>query len=150
MAKCYTKQVRQIFRPKPIQVTQQENKLRVCVKNTAIITLLLIFIVMAVGIWMTFQRLLEQPIGKLVTDELLQQGHEVTAFARNPQALGRSAPDLQIWAGDAMDAQSVADAIKGHDAVVVTLGAGMNRKSKIRSQGTLNIIRGMQSLTKPR
>ncbi len=37
------------------------------VKNTAIITLLLIFIVMAVGIWMTFHRLLERPIGKLVT-----------------------------------------------------------------------------------
>ncbi len=84
-------------------------------------------------------------VGKLVTDELLQHGHEVTAFARNPQALGRSAPDLHIWAGDAMDVQSVADAIKGHDAVVVTLGAGMNRKSKIRSQGTLNVIRGMQS-----
>lgn len=39
MAKCYTKQVRQIFRPKPIQVTQQENKLRVWVKNTAIMTI---------------------------------------------------------------------------------------------------------------
>ena len=50
-------------------------------------------------------------IGKLVTDELLQHGHEVTAFARNPQALGRSAPNLHNWARDAMDAQSVADAI---------------------------------------
>ena len=36
------------------------------VKNSAIITLLLIFIVMAVGTWATFHRLLDRPIGKLI------------------------------------------------------------------------------------
>ena len=39
----------------------------------------------------------------------------------------------------------VTEAVAGHDAVVVTLGAGMSRKSKIRSQGTLNVIKAMQT-----
>jgi uncharacterized protein YbjT (DUF2867 family) len=39
----------------------------------------------------------------------------------------------------------VSAAVKGHDAVLVVLGAGMSRKSRIRSDGTLNVIRAMQA-----
>ncbi|WP_298840215.1 NAD(P)-dependent oxidoreductase [uncultured Roseobacter sp.] len=83
-------------------------------------------------------------LGKIVTDQLLAEGHSVTAFARRTVNVGATRPGLAVVAGDALDADAVADAVRGHDAVVVTLGAGMNRKSVIRSQGTLNIIRGMQ------
>lgn len=84
-------------------------------------------------------------VGALAVQQMLQDGHAVTAFARNPSKLGINDPKLTLHAGDALNAASVADAIKGHDAVVVTLGAGMNRKSRIRSQGTLNVIHGMQA-----
>lgn len=84
-------------------------------------------------------------IGKLAVEHLLNEGHRVTAFARHPEKAGIAHPDLRLVAGDALDAAAVAQAVKGHDAVVVTLGAGMNRKSVIRSQGTLNIIQGMQA-----
>jgi uncharacterized protein YbjT (DUF2867 family) len=59
--------------------------------------------------------------GRAVTQVLLAQGHTVTAFARRPAALSE-APGQRIVAGDAMNAEQVAAAVVGHDAVVVSLG----------------------------
>jgi uncharacterized protein YbjT (DUF2867 family) len=61
-----------------------------------------------------------------------------------PEKIGIEHPNLTLHAGDAMDPESVADAVKGHDAVVITIGAGMSRSSLIRSQGTMNVIQAMQ------
>ena len=83
-------------------------------------------------------------IGKRAVQKMLEEGHEVTAFARKPEKLAFSAPNLKLREGDATSSASVASAIKGQDAVVVTLGSGMSRKSTIRSTGTLNVIQGMQ------
>lgn len=83
-------------------------------------------------------------IGRLAVEQLLQAGHAVTAFARSPGGLAGLAGDLTLCAGDALDAEAVAAAIAGQDAVVVTLGAGTARKGVIRSRGTLNVIGGMQ------
>ncbi len=83
-------------------------------------------------------------IGKLTVERLLDAGHHVTAFARSPGSLPLKHDRLTRVAGDAMQAAPVARAIQGHDAVVVTLGSGLSRKSLIRSQGTANVIRGMQ------
>ena len=82
-------------------------------------------------------------VGKLAVRRMLKQGHEVSAFVRVPAALGFDDPNLRLVAGDALNEETAADAIKGHDAVVVTLGSGLSRKSLIRSQGTMNVIRGM-------
>ncbi|NQY62057.1 NAD(P)-dependent oxidoreductase [Cognatishimia sp.] len=84
-------------------------------------------------------------VGRLSVESLLKAGHSVTAFARSPQKLNLSDPELSLVAGDAMKLLEVTEAVAGHDAVVVTLGAGMSRKSKIRSQGTLNVIKAMQT-----
>jgi len=84
-------------------------------------------------------------IGKLAVQQMLNDGHEVTAFARNPEILGTAHPNLTLYAGDATKAAVVTDAVRGHDAVVVTLGSGMSRKNTIRSEGTLNVILGMQA-----
>jgi len=83
-------------------------------------------------------------VGRLTVAQLLDQGHEVTAFARSPEKLEQRSERLRLRAGDAMNAGAVSEAIAGHDAVVVTLGAGSSRKSRIRSQGTMNVIRAMQ------
>lgn len=58
--------------------------------------------------------------GRAVTQVLLAQGHTVTVFARRPSALS-DAPGQRIVAGDAMNAEQVAGAVVGHDAVVVGL-----------------------------
>jgi len=83
-------------------------------------------------------------VGKLAVEKMLSEGHDVTACARSPEKLAFHHPRLSLMSVNAFDAASVADAIAGHEVVVVTLGSGMSRKSTIRSQGTLNIINGMQ------
>ncbi|MBW8637465.1 SDR family oxidoreductase [Hoeflea sp. WL0058] len=83
-------------------------------------------------------------VGRLAVDKMLAGGCEVTAFARHPEKLRNSNPNLTRVAGDVMDPEAVANAVRGHDAVVVTLGSGMSRKGVVRSQGTLNVIQAMQ------
>ena len=83
-------------------------------------------------------------IGSLAVKSMLDDGHSVTAFARKPKSLDLDHPNLERWAGDAADPQAVAAAVKGQDAVVITLGAGASRRSTIRSQGTMNVINAMQ------
>ena len=84
-------------------------------------------------------------IGKLAVIRMLQQGHQVSAFSRNPEKLGIDDASLTLLSGDASDPRAVSDAVAGHDAVVITIGAGMSRSSKIRSESTLNVIRAMQA-----
>ena len=84
-------------------------------------------------------------IGRLAVSELLARGHEVTAFARHPETLPFTDPRLQLHAGDVLDPESVARALDGQDAVVVTLGAGRSLRSRVRSEGTMTIIRAMQA-----
>lgn len=84
-------------------------------------------------------------VGRLAVEELLKAGHHVTAFARHPGKLAMQDPQLARIAGDATDPVDVSRAVAGHDAVVITLGAGMSRSSLIRSQGTMNVIQAMQA-----
>ena len=83
-------------------------------------------------------------VGRLAVEQLLGAGHSVTAFARHPERLAIDHPALARVAGDALSAADVAAAMPGHDAAVVVLGAGASRRSTIRSEGTLNVIRAMQ------
>ena len=62
--------------------------------------------------------------GTVGRQNLLQAGHTVTAFARTPEKLGLANSTLKLITGDALNAQNVDDAVRGHDAVVVTLGPG--------------------------
>lgn len=82
-------------------------------------------------------------VGRHVVAQALAQGHEVTAFARNPAALGYDHTNLTLVSGDVFDPQPVAAAIKGHDAVLVSLGS-LKFGNKVRSIGTRNIVQGMQ------
>ncbi len=84
-------------------------------------------------------------IGRLVTDELLKAGHKVTAFARTPENLKIKDNSLRYHKGNVLEPKDVFEAVDGHDAVVIALGAGMSRKSIVRSQGTLNIVNAMQA-----
>ncbi|MEM8730761.1 MAG: NAD(P)-binding oxidoreductase [Pseudomonadota bacterium] len=83
-------------------------------------------------------------IGRLTVAALLAEGHRVTAFARRPERLQMSDPNLRYAAGDATSLSDVRAAVSGHDTVIVALGAGASRSSRIRSQGTLTVIRAMQ------
>ena len=83
-------------------------------------------------------------VGRLAVKRLLEQGHEVKAFARHTERLDLQHPRLVKHAGDAMDSDNVSSAVAGYDAAVITLGAGASRKSRVRSEGTRNIVIAMQ------
>ncbi len=80
-------------------------------------------------------------VGRHLVGQALAQGHRVTAFARKPLALELDHRDLTRRAGDVLDRGAVADAVQGHDAVLIALGAG--RKGTVRSVGTGHILDAM-------
>lgn len=84
--------------------------------------------------------------GSQVVEQALEQGHVVTAFARNPAKLNIKHPNLKTFQGDVMDFPSVEKALEDQDAVVCVLGAGQNMTSTIRSQGTRQIIQAMEKV----
>ncbi len=81
-------------------------------------------------------------VGRHLVGQARAMGHKVTAFVRNAASLGEVPPNLRVVVGDVLDAEAVAHAINGQNAVLCALGAG--RKGIVRSAGTANIIAGMQ------
>lgn len=93
--------------------------------------------------------------GRAAVEELLSAGHEVTAFARRPEALPVSSERLKVFQGDATRAGDVERAVAGQDAVIVTLGIRENPLTvrmrgsagtplDVRSVGTRNVISAMR------
>ena len=58
----------------------------------------------------------------------LDQGHQVTALVRRPDATVD--PRADIVSGDVTDAAVIATAARGHDAIISTLGAKTSRKRR--------------------
>lgn len=81
-------------------------------------------------------------IGRQLVDQALSQGHQVTAFARQPAALKRTHQNLTQLAGDVFDRSAVTDAVQGHDAALIALGSG--RKGMVRAVGTKNVLEAME------
>lgn len=54
--------------------------------------------------------------------ELLRRGHIVTALVRDPAKLGAVADKVRVVVGDSTDPTTVAEAVRGADAVVSALG----------------------------
>ena len=63
-------------------------------------------------------------IGSRVAAEALGRGHQVTAVARNPEKLAGADPRLTVVQGDVLIAESVAEVVRGADAVVSAVGPG--------------------------
>lgn len=82
--------------------------------------------------------------GKLVVDQLLQLGHNVTALARTPSKLTITHRNLKVFQGDVMIPDSVYTVMQNQDAVICCLGAPAMKAGKVRSIGTENIIHAME------
>jgi putative NADH-flavin reductase len=77
--------------------------------------------------------------------QALEQGHDVTAFARSPEKLNRTHEKLQVVEGDVLNLDSVQRAIQGQDAVVCSLGmSAILDTTMVRANGTKHIIRAME------
>lgn len=69
-------------------------------------------------------------IGSLTVDELLANGHTVTAYARNAAKVpARWGNKVRVVIGEMSDATSIGHAIEGADAVVSALGPSMDKKA---------------------
>ena len=83
-------------------------------------------------------------VGRQVVEQALEQGHRVTAFARNPEKLDMQHPNLQYLPGDVTDLSAVRQAVQAQDAVVCTLGSGQKLTGTVRSEGTRQIVQAME------
>jgi putative NADH-flavin reductase len=83
--------------------------------------------------------------GRQIITQALEQGYEVTAFARNPEKLDQEHDKLEVIKGNVLEFASVERAIQGQDIVLCTLGMpAIMDKSRLRANGTKNIIRAME------
>ena len=82
-------------------------------------------------------------VGQHVVKMAVEAGHEVTAFVRTPEKLKTTG--VNIIQGDAFNAQQVADAIPGHEAVVSCVGSstGTKKSNELETMGK-NIADGME------
>jgi len=82
-------------------------------------------------------------VGRHIVKQALEQGHEVTAFARKPEALGFEHDNLTLFSGDVFNPTTIKNAMKDHDAALITLGSS-KLTGDLRSTGTRNIVNAMK------
>ena len=71
------------------------------------------------------------PTGRHVVDLALRSGDSVTAFVRNPAALGGLVEKVTVVTGDATSPHDVLAAAAGQDVIVSALGRG----TSVRADG---------------
>jgi len=87
-------------------------------------------------------------IGRACVTTALSRDARVRAVARKPEALRLEHPDLETFAADATDAEALAPALVGADAVLLTLGVPLNTQTVLRpvhlfSEATAAVIAAM-------
>lgn len=85
-------------------------------------------------------------IGKHLIAQSLDQGHEVTAFVRNPDKVEMNHKSLKLIQGDVLNVAQVKAAIEGQDAVLCALGMPIFNREKLREKGTKNILAAMKEI----
>jgi putative NADH-flavin reductase len=92
--------------------------------------------------------------GRCLVEQALDQGYDVTAFARNPAVVTTQHVRLSIVRGDVFDPATVQDAVANQDAVLCTIGghdrlrvalSGHPREPGLCTIGTRNILDAMKA-----
>jgi putative NADH-flavin reductase len=79
-------------------------------------------------------------VGRHVIEVATERGHQVTAFARKPDAARRQ--NVDPFPGDALRPARVAEAVPGHDAVVSALGKRGDEPTL--TEGLRNLLAAMR------
>ena len=92
--------------------------------------------------------------GRRVVERAIAEGHEVTAFVRNPSKLTARHSRLRVVVGDAFDPEKVREAVGGNEAVICVLGSRQpsnplhSRRPGdpygVASAGSANIVAAME------
>ena len=89
--------------------------------------------------------------GRALVQQALAQGHQVTAFVRDPARLRIEHANLTVATGDVLDYATVEAAMRGQDVVLSALGhKRFFYPNTIQSEGMRNVLRAMQICEVPR
>lgn len=83
-------------------------------------------------------------VGLQVVKQALEAGHNVTAFVRSPEKFLITHPNLNVFKGDSMDANTVEKALVGQEAVVSALGPTRPPVPYMMETSAKNIVMAMQ------
>lgn len=86
-------------------------------------------------------------IGRVIVDEALRRGHDVTAAVRSPETVEQRHPSLRVVSARIDDADSVASAVEGHDAVVDCVGGLGHDNPRISIECMKPLTEGMARAT---
>jgi putative NADH-flavin reductase len=82
--------------------------------------------------------------GRILLEKALDQGHEVTALARNPSAVAPRDYRPRVLRGNALDPDEVEAAVSGQDAVLSALGTRSTKPTTLFSASTANLVGAMK------
>jgi putative NADH-flavin reductase len=82
--------------------------------------------------------------GQILLDKALEQGHEVTALARNPSAVAPRDYRPRVLEGNALDPEAVGVAVAGQDAVLSALGTRSTKPTTLFSASIANLVGAMK------
>jgi putative NADH-flavin reductase len=84
-------------------------------------------------------------IGRLLIQQALDQGHQVTAFARAPEKITLQSPLLRIVGGDLFNAQQMSEAIRGSETVLSAFGPTALRRTHLRRDFARTLVHAMRA-----
>ena len=84
-------------------------------------------------------------VGRQLAEQALAAGHRVTGLVPDPLGAGLSRPNLRLVGGSIADSDAVAEAVKGQDAVCITIGIRPTRAPvNVFSRGTEVVLAAMR------
>ena len=82
--------------------------------------------------------------GRWITRRAVQEGHDVTAFVRDPGRMRVVHGRVNVARGDVLDAAAVDGAVAGQDAVLSALGSTARNPAPVLSTGVRHILDAME------
>ena|SRR2546421_6156888 len=82
-------------------------------------------------------------VGRLVVEQALEAGHQVTVVGRDPQRLGSLAGRVEFAQGDATDPATL-DRMQGSQAVISTLSAGPSGAPDTMTRAMIGTVEAMR------
>ena len=86
--------------------------------------------------------------GRWLVEQGLAEGHQITAFVRNPASIGTESAHLAVVKGELSDREKMAEAMRDKDAVISVLGnktsSALRHRNTVISEGLKNIIAAMK------